>query len=65
MFSFVLLPCSNNILSRKVLTTRETAGEVCSDPLFDVPDLESSDTEIVDSSLPTTSMKTFKHSPRC
>ena len=42
--------------SRKGLTVEETIAEVYSDPLSDISDIESSDTETVDSNLPTKSV---------
>jgi hypothetical protein len=42
--------------SRKGLTGEETIAEFYSDPLSDISDVELSDTEMVDSSLPTTSV---------
>jgi hypothetical protein len=38
---------------RKNLTVAETIAELYSDPLSDISDIESSDTEIVYSNLPT------------
>ena len=42
---------------RKGLTVKETIVELYSDPFSNVSDLESSDAETVDSSLPTTSVR--------
>jgi hypothetical protein len=40
---------------RKCLTVEETIAELYSDPLSDISDSESRDTEMVDSNLPTKS----------
>jgi hypothetical protein len=40
--------------SRRGLTVEETTAELYSDPFSDISDHESSSTETVDSSLPTT-----------
>jgi hypothetical protein len=48
--------------SRKGLTVQETIAELYSDPFSNISDLESSDAEMVDSSLPTTSVRKISQS---
>jgi hypothetical protein len=59
VLSSIVVACSNHAFKHNGLKMEETIIELNSDPLSDIPDLQTSDNETFDNYLPTTCVEKF------